>query len=140
MSGSRHEAREAALQALYFSEVGGGTPAEALAAVFAEHRPDVPGGLQAFAATLVAGAAADRASLDGLIASHSAHWRVERLSIVDKLIMRLAIWELQHVPDTPPAVVLSEALELARTFSTEEAVKFVNGVLDAVRRSLVARS
>jgi N utilization substance protein B len=57
------------------------------------------------------------------------------LAVIDRLILRMAAWELQHESDTPPAVVLNEALELARTFSTEDAVRFVNGVLDGIRKS-----
>jgi N utilization substance protein B len=55
--------------------------------------------------------------------------------VIDRLILRMAVWELRHHPDTPPAVVLDEAIELARTFSTEESAKFVNGVLDAIRKA-----
>jgi N utilization substance protein B len=61
---------------------------------------------------------------------------VARLAVVDRLILRLATWELRHAGDTPAAVVLNEALELARTFSTEEAVRFVNGVLDGIRKAI----
>ena len=60
----------------------------------------------------------------------------ERLAVIDRLILRMAVWELQHQPDTPPAVVIDEAIELARTFSTDDSVKFVNGVLDAIRLGL----
>ena len=56
--------------------------------------------------------------------------------MIDRLILRMAAWELQHAADTPPAVVLNEALELARTFSTDDSVRFVNGVLDGIRKSL----
>ena len=62
--------------------------------------------------------------------------RVERLAVIDRLILRLAAWELQHEPETPPAVVLNEALELARQYSTVDAVRFVNGVLDSIRRGI----
>ena len=89
-----------------------------------------------FAEALVAGTAAHVAEIDALIGSHAQHWRIERIAIVDRLILRLAIFELLHVPDTPPNVVIDEAIELARTFSEEEAVRFVNGVLDAVYKSL----
>ncbi len=71
-----------------------------------------------------------------MIQAHSEHWRLERLAVIDRLILRIAVWELRHAPDTPPAVVMNEALELARTFSTDDAVRFVNGVLDAIRKSL----
>ena len=89
-----------------------------------------------FAATLVEGTVADLSSLDAIIEQHSTHWRLDRLAVIDRLILRMAIWELRHATDVPAAVVLNEAVELARRFSTEEAVKFVNGVLDAVRKTL----
>jgi len=89
-----------------------------------------------FAEALVAGTVGHVAEIDALIGSHAQHWRIERIAIVDRLILRLAIFELLHVPDTPPSVVIDEAIELARTFSEEEAVRFVNGVLDAVYKSL----
>jgi len=71
--------------------------------------------------------------IDALISSHAEHWRIERMPAVDRNILRLAIFELRHT-GTPPAVVIDEALELARRFSNEESVHFVNGVLDAVHR------
>jgi len=88
------------------------------------------------AAALVLGAHEAQADLDALIAAHSANWRVKRLAVIDRIILRLGAWELQHQPDTPDAVVLDEAIELARAFGTDESPKFVNGVLDAIRRKL----
>ena len=138
MASPRHQAREAALQALYSWEVGGLDPGEALDVCFAEHRRDAPATVRDFAATLVHGVTADVGALDTLIQAHCEHWRVERLAVIDRLILRLATWELRHTreADLPRAVILNEALELARTFSTDDAVGFVNGVLDAIRRAL----
>ena len=73
---------------------------------------------------------------DDLIAAHSKNWRVARMAIVDRLIMRMAIAELLNEPDTPAKVVINEALELAKTFSGDEPVPLINGVLDAVRKAL----
>ena len=75
-------------------------------------------------------------AIDRLIAETAERWRPERMAVIDRLILRMAIGELLGGPDTPHAVVINEALELARTFSTEDAVKFVNGMLDAVRKKL----
>ncbi len=133
----RHRAREAALQALYFWEVGGTAPDEALDGVFAEHLPEATDAVRAFAEVLMRGAVAHHQEIDALIEKQASHWRLERLALMDKLILRLAVWELQHQPETPPAVIVNEALELARTFSADESVKFVNGVLDGIRRSLL---
>ena len=136
MKTPRHQAREAALQALYLWEVGKTDATSAIETYFTEHGEDAPDAVREFARTLVFGTVAEVSALDSLIQTHSEHWRLERLAIIDRLILRMAAWELQHAGDTPPAVVLNEALELARTFSTDEAVKFVNGVLDAIRKSL----
>ena len=90
----------------------------------------------AFAATIVHGTITEVADLDALIVQQAHNWRLERLAVVDRLILRMAIWELRHEPETPPAVVQTEAIELARTFGTDESVKFVNGVLDGIRKTL----
>ena len=71
-----------------------------------------------------------------MIAEAATNWRIERLAIIDRLVLRLAVYELLERPAVPPAVVINEALELARTFSGPDAVRFVNGVLDAIRKRL----
>ena len=134
-AGPRHRAREAALRILYFWEVGRSSPDEALAAFFAEHEPDAPEPLRAFAADLVHGTIAEIGALDETIAKHSANWRLDRLAVIDRMILRMAVWELGHEQETPAPVVIDEAIELARTFSTDDSVRFVNGVLDAVRKA-----
>jgi N utilization substance protein B len=136
MTAPRHEAREAALQALYLWEVGRVTPDEALATFFHEHQRDADDSVRAFAATLLHGVAAQVSDLDRVIEQHITNWRIERLSAIDRLVLRLAVWELRAQPETPPAVVLNEAIELARTFGSDESVRFVNGVLDAIRKTL----
>jgi N utilization substance protein B len=136
MSSARHQARVAALRALYLWEVGRVEPEQALETFFAEHEGAAPQAVRDFARRLVLGTAADVAALDVLIGRSSEHWRVERLAVIDRMILRLAAWELQHDPETPAAVVLNEALELAKQFSTDDSVRFVNGVLDSIRKSL----
>ena len=90
---------------------------------------------RAFANKLFEGAAKDVGVLDALIVGHSDNWRFERMAAIDRAILRLAIHELR-VADTPHKVVLNEAVDLAKKFSSEESGAFVNGVLDAVRKSL----
>ena len=136
MSSPRHRAREAALQALYLWEVGRTEPAQAVETFFSEHAADAPEAVRAFAGRLVLGTTDEVGELDALIARHSEHWRLERLAVIDRMILRMAAWELRHDTDTPPAVVLNEAIELARTFSADDSVRFVNGVLDGIRTSL----
>lgn len=135
MSGPRRQGREAALQVLYFWEIGRTEPQAALDAFFAEHQPEADDEVVAFASRLVLGTVGEVEDLDAIIAQHSHHWRVERLATIDRLILRMAVWELRHDPDTPPAVVMNEALELAREFSTDDAVRFVNGILDSVKKA-----
>ena len=86
-----------------------------------------------FMERLVRGTAAQVVELDGFIARRAENWRLERMPIVDRNILRMAIYEMKTL-GTPPAVVIDEALELARRYSEEEAVPFVNGVLDAIRK------
>src|SRR4029079_10183372 len=89
-----------------------------------------------FASALARETVARIATIDPLIAETAERWRPERMAILDRLILRMAICEMMRDPETPGAVVINEALELARTFSTEESVKFINGMLDAIRKKL----
>lgn len=136
----RHRSREAALQMLYAWEVAGLSGDDLTTIFWREHGEELglsPRG-RAFAEQLVRGAARDVTAVDPLIAEAMEHWRLSRLSLVDRLILRLAVYELRHEPDTPAPVVINEALELARTFGSDESVRFVNGVLDGIRRKLAA--
>jgi transcription antitermination protein NusB len=135
----RHRARAAALQALYECEIGGLTPQQALGVLHHAGPPDVddPGEAEhAFVIALVKGAMQDRDALDERIGDAAKNWRVERMAVLDRLVMRLAVQELMSHRESPPRVVISEAIELARAYSGEEAAKFVNGVLDGVYRKL----
>ncbi|MEI6668618.1 MAG: transcription antitermination factor NusB [Acidobacteriota bacterium] len=138
-TGSRHRARESAFQMLYQWEVGRAAP-DAVVADYEAIEQDENTALtpvnRRFAEALVAGTVAHVAEIDQRIAAHAQNWRIERMAAVDRLILRLAIYELAHASDTPPSVVIDEALELARTFGEEDSVRFVNGVLDAVFKSL----
>ena len=89
-----------------------------------------------FATTLTTGVAAAVEQIDPMIAQAAEHWRLERMNVMDRLILRLAVYEFLHQPGTPARVVINEALELARTFSSDEAVRFINGILDGIRRTL----
>lgn len=135
----RARAREAALQLLYRAEVGGLALVEA-PDVLAELEPDEAEPLDeegaAIAAALARGAWADRAALDERIGAAATNWRVERMASLDRQVLRLATYELVAHPETPPRVVLDEAIELSRRYSGDEASRFVNGVLDGVLRAL----
>jgi N utilization substance protein B len=135
---TRRRAREAALQMLYQSEVGRAGAYEAIATYWPAHDTghDVPEALREFANGLVRGTLERVTEIDALLTAHAQNWRVERMAVIDRLILRLAVYEFLAEANTPPRVVINEALELARSYSGEEAVAFVNGVLDAVRKEL----
>lgn len=137
---SRHKSRERALQILFQIDIRNQPVEEAIAASLgslSEDAEETPPP-DPFMQELVRGTAASMAEIDARIAGHSEHWRLERMSVVDRNILRLAVWEMTN-SGTPPAVVIDEALELARRFSGEESVAFINGVLDAVMRDLAGR-
>ena len=134
----RHRGREAAVQMLYQWEVGRLALADVRrvwAEVTDEDEP-LAADLAAFAHALAEGVTAHVAELDPLISEAAAHWRIERMNVIDRLVMRLAVYEFLYERETPATVIINEALELARAFSSEESVPFVNGVLDGIRRRL----
>jgi len=135
----RHLGRESALQMLYQWEVGRTGIDEVVETYWELERPDAAApseGLKRFATALALGTVQQVAEIDPLIAASAEHWRLPRMAAIDRAILRLAVYEFLHLPDTPPNVVINEALELAKTFSTDDAVRFVNGILDAVKRRL----
>lgn len=128
---TRRTGREQALQALYAVDVGSRDAADALdeivgARASADHRT--------FVRELVLGTLDGREEADALISEHLRGWTLERLPSLDRLILRMATYELRHRPQTPEAVIVNEAVELAKKFSTEESGKYVNGVLSAIGR------
>ena len=136
----RHRAREAALQILYQWEVGRGDVDRAAetffdAAVAGRRAAGRRAARVRHGAGARHGASGSTRSI-ALIAETAERWRPERMAVIDRLILRMAVCELLRDPETPPAVVINEALELARTFSTEESVKFINGMLDAIRKKM----
>src|SRR5260370_40627755 len=136
----RRRARESALQILYQWEVGRCDVDEAAGTFFNQQWPDVEppsDELRAFATILAHETVQRLAAIDPLIAETSERWRPERMALIDRLILRMAICELMGgAGSAPPPVVINEAMELARTFSSEESVKFINGMLDAIRKKL----
>lgn len=96
----------------------------------------LPEAARAFAFELAEGVVANIERIDPIVSGAAEHWRLERMNVIDRLILRLAVFEFLAQPATPAGVVIDEALELARAFSGDEAVRFVNGVLDTIRRTL----
>ncbi len=134
--GSRRRAREFALQMLYQAEASG-APMSDVVAVFWGDR-EVAQEVRAFAERLATGSAAAQTEIDALLVENLENWRLERLAIVDRNILRLAVYEFLHEPDTPPIVVIDEAIEVARRFGGDDSWQFTNGILDAVRKKLEA--
>jgi N utilization substance protein B len=135
----RRQAREAALRMLYQTEVGRMPVADAISVHGELGGADAIGldpDAQDYAVALAQGSWDAREVIDGYIADAARNWRVERLSVIDRLLLRLATHELLDHPATPPRVVIDEAIELARAYSGEEAARFVNGVLDGLFKRL----
>ncbi|HSP79909.1 MAG TPA: transcription antitermination factor NusB [Myxococcaceae bacterium] len=135
--GARREGRERALQALYQLEMTPGSASEALEAAWAaaEGARKEPEAVK-FARELVEGVMAHRAEIDRLIEEHSHNWRLDRMSRIDRNVLRLGVFELKYRPDIPKKVSLNEAVELGKNFGTEESSAFVNGLLDRVASAL----
>ena len=123
---------------LYQWEVGRVGPDDAIMSYWPSRDTggEVSEDLRTFANALVKGTIEQIAEIDELLAARAHNWRVERMAVIDRLVLRLAVFELRAEPETPARVIINEAIELARTFSGDEAVPFVNGVLDAVRKDL----
>jgi transcription antitermination protein NusB len=126
--GARTSGREAALQMLFALEAGGGS-AERVIMHYWRLTPGDPEGRE-YADQIVRGIAADLAQVDETIRKASTNWRLERMTRVDRNVLRLGAWELAKSTDVPRAVILDEAVELAKRFGSEESGAFVNGVLD----------
>ena len=134
--GSRRKARECALQMLFAADVAGAAPEEVVRTYWAQlGEAETENAAREFASRLAAGTLAHLEALDERIRSRAEHWRIPRMAIVDRNILRLAVYEFLYEP-TPRTVAINEALEIARRFSTYEATQFINGILDAIKRDL----
>ena len=131
--GARRRARELALQMLYENDVAGTEPGEMFAR--SSDLQTAPESTRRFAEHLVSGTLAHREDLDRLISKQADHWRITRMPVVDRNILRLALFELLHEPGTPHPVVIDEALEIAKRYSSPRSSQFINGILDGVLKS-----
>jgi N utilization substance protein B len=123
---------------LYQCEVGRAGAVESITSYWPSRDADgaVPERLREFANGVVRGTMDRREEIDVMLTAHAQNWRVERMAVIDRLVLRMAVYEMLAEADTPSKVIINEAIELARSFSGDEAVGFVNGVLDAVRKEL----
>jgi transcription antitermination protein NusB len=137
---ARHRSRRRALQVLFEWDMRGDPVDRAIShfydSLYSEESETVPK-RDKFMEELVRGTVENAPEIDRKIEAKSEHWRLERMPVVDRNILRLAIYELTSA-STPPPIVIDEALELARQFSNDESVSFINGLLDAVRRQSLA--
>jgi N utilization substance protein B len=133
--GTRRKSRELALQMLYQADLGK-QPIEEVRKTFWKGRGEVTPEVKGFCEDLFR-VAQDRASeIDRLIESHAENWRMDRMAAVDRNVLRAAVAEFLGFPSTPRAVVINEAIEIVRKFSSPESVQFINGVLDSVGKEL----
>jgi len=134
--GARHSGREAALQMLFQIEASGASADDAIELYWRSFAADADPEGRVYADACVHGVAEAGGTLDQQIAAASQNWRVERMSRVDRNVLRLGTWELVHQADVPRAVVLDEAVELAKAYGTDDSSAFVNGVLNKVADAL----
>ncbi|HZQ68178.1 MAG TPA: transcription antitermination factor NusB [Terriglobales bacterium] len=133
--GTRRKSRELVLQMLFQADMGRQQPEEVRRTFWGE-RNTVEKDVRGFADDLFRVATDRTSEIDQLIERHAEHWRMERMAAVDRNVLRAAVAELIGFPGTPRAVVINEALEIARKFSNPESVQFINGVLDSVGKDL----
>jgi N utilization substance protein B len=133
--GTRRKSRELALQMLFQSDMGKQTKEE-VRRTFWRERSEVESDTRDFADDLFRVAYERASEVDQMIERHAEHWRMDRMAAVDRNILRLGVAEFLGYPATPRPVVINEALEIARRFSTPESVQFINGVLDSVAKEL----
>ncbi len=132
--GRRRKAREVALQVLFAMDVLGGQPQEAIDLFW--NNFDAPKEAKSFSSRLIRGVHEKLDEIDGLIAGCSDNWALNRMSRVDRNILRLAVYEFLYCDDVPPKVTLNEAIDLGKEFGTEHSGSFINGILDALNTRL----
>jgi N utilization substance protein B len=125
MENTRRLERERVLELLYEAEIKGIPVADLMA--------ELPTDPEPFVRLVIEGVEGSSAELDAEITKRAINWDLARIAVVDRLVLRIAIWELKNQPDTPVPVVISEAVELAKTFSTDESGRFVNGILGSMQ-------
>jgi N utilization substance protein B len=134
-TGTRRKSRELALQMLFQRDMGQQTP-DHVRSTFWNERKDLDEKVRGFADELFAMACDRGEEIDQIIERNAEHWRMERMAVVDRNVLRVGVAEFLGFPDTPRPVIINEALEIGRRFSTPESVQFINGVLDSVAREL----
>jgi N utilization substance protein B len=134
--GTRRKSRELLLQMLFQGDLGKQTPDE-VRKLFWQSRDDVDAETRGFAEDLFRVAESRKPEIDALIEEHAQNWRLERMAVVDRNLLRAAVAEMLGYPNTPAAIIINESLEIARRYAAPESVQFLNGVLDAISRDVL---
>jgi N utilization substance protein B len=138
-AGTRRKSRELAMQMLYQADLGKQTPDEVRATFWKAGDETVEPEVRGFAEDLFRVATLHQAEIDELIVANSRNWRLERMPAVDRNLLRMAIGEMIGFKGTPFPIVINEALEIGRRYSGPESINFLNGILDAIARSLIGK-
>ena len=134
--GTRRKSRELTMQMLFQGDLGKQTPDE-VRSLFWPSRDDVDAETRGFAEDLYRVATVRGTEIDGLIESHAQNWRLERMAVVDRNLLRAAVAEMLEYPNTPAAIIINESLEIGRRYAAPESIHFLNGILDAIARSVL---
>jgi len=134
--GTRRKSRELTMQMLFQGDLGKQSPEE-VRKLFWISRDDVDAETRGFTEDLYRVATTRQPEIDALLEQHAQNWRLERMAVVDRNLLRAAVAEMLGFPNTPAAIIINEALEVARRYAAPESVKFLNGVLDAIARDLL---
>jgi N utilization substance protein B len=136
--GTRRKSRELTMQMLFQGDLGKQTPDE-VRKLFWPSRDDVDEETRGFAEDLYRVATSRITEIDGIIEQHSQNWRIERMPVVDRNLLRASIAEMLGYPSTPAPIIINESLEIARRYAAPESIHFLNGVLDAVAREILTK-
>ena len=136
--GKRRKSRELAMQMLFQGDLGKQSPEE-VRRLFWPSRDDVDADTRGFAEDLYRIATSRQVEIDALIEAHAQNWRIERMPVVDRNLIRAAVAEMLGFPNTPAAIIINESLEVGRLYAAPESIHFLNGVLDAIARDLLKK-
>lgn len=136
--GTRRKSREMAMQMLFQGDLGKQTP-EQVRKLFWGSREDVDAETRGFAEDLYRIATSRQPEIDELIEAHSQNWRIERMAVVDRNLIRAAVAEMLAYPATPAPIIINESLEIGRLYAAPESIHFLNGVLDAIARDILKK-
>lgn len=136
--GARRKARECALQMLFQYDLARPSIGD-LTTTYWDEMAEAAEEVREFANELAVGTINNLQEIDDLIRNRTEHWRISRMAVVDRNLLRMAVFEFLFQPATPMTVAINEALEIARRFSTQEATQFINGILDAIKRDLESK-